>query len=147
MTDALPIVKHIQGFTDTESDIFVYDAVVNGVKPLRTRLPDRQHSKAKPNNRRAPADKSLQCAACLGLGHLAIDCIFLSRGIWMKKFMDTNKEACLQIQKVWKDKKDAERSAKVTMAYMDATGICAEQMYDELDVDPMDIFNQSIQSQ
>ena len=147
MTAALPIVKHIQGFSETESDILVYFAVVNGVKPLRTRLPDRQHSKAKSNHRRAPADKSLQCAACLGLGHLAIDCIFLSRGIWMKKFMDTNKDACLQIQKVWKDKKDADQSAKVTMSYMDATGICAEQMYDELDVDPMDIFNQSIQSQ
>ena len=125
---------------ETQSEILVYDPVVNGLKPLRTRLPDRQHSKAKPNNRRAPMDKSLLCAACHGLGHLAIDCIALARGIWVAKFMKENKAVCIQVQNAWKDKKDAERSAMVAKAYMDATGICAEQMFDEIAVGPEDIF-------
>ena len=140
---APPPGNHIQGFAELQSDIFVYDPVVKSLKPVRTRLPDRQHSKAKPNNRRAPIDKSLQCAACHSLGHLAVDCIALARGIWMAKYTKDNKGVCVQVQKAWKDKKDAERSAVVAKAYMDATDIGVEQMYDEIDVDSEDVFGTS----
>ena len=54
--------------------------------------------------------------------------------------MKENKAVCIQVQNAWKDKKDAERSVVVAKAYMDATGICAEQMFDEIAVGPEDIF-------
>lgn len=85
---------------------------MNGLKPVRTRLPDRQHSKAKPNSRRAPADKSLQCAACRSLGHLAIDCIALARGIWIAKFMKENKAVCIQVQNAWKDTSTCQKTGR-----------------------------------
>ena len=58
----------------------------------------------------------------------------------MAKYMKDNKGVCVQVQKAWKDKKDAERSAVVAKDYMDATGIGVEQMYDEIDVDSEDVF-------
>ena len=76
------------------------------------------------------------------VGHKAVDCILLARGIYILKYMQTHRKLCEQIASNWKDKNMPEKSVKVAQTYLGALPqLDMDTVIDQLDFSLEDILN------
>ncbi len=140
------MVCRIQGYEDTVTVAFC--PTVNGAfQKVESRDDPRKSRRARNrgmDRKNVPfarkSDPQVQCDACKGKGHKAVDCVLLARGIYILKYIRTHKKLCEDIAKRWADKNMPEKVVKIAEAYLDTLpDLNVDSLSDQLDFSLEDI--------